>query len=406
MIFDIHRARRGFPALGRTVDGHQAIYADGPGGTQVHSSAVDAMSGYMSRGGSNHGGPFVTSVETDTLTEAARAAVADLFGSQPSEIAFGQNMTSLTFSVSRALARTWSPGDNIVLTRLDHDANVSTWLQAARDAEVEVRFADFDIDRGCVLDAGAVTPHLDDRTKLVAFTHASNAVGSITPVGDIVDAAHTVGALTFVDAVHYAPHGLIDVASTGTDFLVASAYKWFGPHTGCLYGRFELLEELEPYKLRPAPSHAPDKWETGTQSFESLAGVTAAVDYIASIGTGPTRRDKIVSAYQAIAEYEDSLSERFLAGIAEMPDVSLFGREGSEGRTPTFAVEIEGIASDDVAAALGAQGIFVWSGDYYAVEVMNALERADEGLVRIGFVHYNTVSEVDRVLGALEALID
>ncbi|MGI9665710.1 MAG: cysteine desulfurase-like protein [Acidimicrobiia bacterium] len=404
MTFDVARARRGFPALGRTVDGQQAAYLDGPGGTQVHSSAIEAMSAYMVRGGSNLGGPFVTSTETDVLTDEARVAVADLFGAMPSEIAFGQNMTSLTFSVSRALARTWSAGDNIVLTRLDHDANVSTWTQAAAEAQVEVRFADFDIASGCELTVEAVRRHLDGRTKLVAFTHASNAVGTITPVADIVAAAHEVGALTFVDAVHYTPHGLVDVKATGTDFLVASAYKWFGPHTGCLYGRHDLLESLEAYRLRPAPAHAPDKWETGTQSFESLAGVTSAVDYIASFGTGPDRRARLVSSYKDIGAYEAALSSRFLAGVAEMPRVNLFGKTGSEGRTPTFAIEVDGVSSGEVSEVLGAQGIFVWSGNYYAVEVMKHLNREQDGLVRIGFVHYNTLSEVDRVLGAIEDL--
>jgi cysteine desulfurase family protein (TIGR01976 family) len=401
MTLDTVSIRTGFPALARTLDGRPVAYLDGPGGTQVHDSVIRAMADFMARGGSNLGGSFVSSVETNAVVANARSAVADLFGAQPKEIVFGQNMTSLTYAMSRALARTWVSGDNIILTRLDHDANVSPWMQAAADSDVEVRFVDFDPEDGCDLDLGTLDAALDSRTRLVAFTHASNAVGTITPVADIVERSHSFGALTYVDAVHYAPHGLIDVAETGTDFLVASAYKWFGPHTGCLYGRDDLLSELVPYKLRPAPTASPDKWETGTQSFESLAGVTAAVDYIASLGHGTTRRERIVSAYGAINEHDTVLTNRLLAGIEAMPNVTMFGRAGATGRTPTFAIDIDGIAPAVVAESLGASGCFVWSGDYYAYEVMHRLGRAPAGLVRIGFVHYNNQEEVDRVLSEI-----
>ena len=405
-MIDIEMVREGFPALARTVAGEPAAYLDGPGGTQVHRTAIDAMSEFMERGGSNHGGSFVTSEETDATVAAARAAVADLFNADPGEIVFGQNMTSLTFALSRALARTWDPGDNIVVTRLDHDANVSTWMQAADDAGVGVRFVDFDPDAGCSLDLATLDAALDDRTRLVAFSHASNAVGTITPVAEIVERAHEVGALTFVDAVHFTPHGLVDVRATDTDFLIASAYKWFGPHTGCLYGKRSLLEGIRPYKLRPASDASPDRWETGTQSFESLAGVTAAVDYIASLGAGSTRRERLVSAYDAIGAYESKLSSRFLARLSEMSNVQLFGAPTSIGRTPTFAIEVAGCDPSDVARKLGDQGVFVWAGDYYAVEVMARLDRSDRGLVRIGFVHYNTMDEVDRVLDSIAAISD
>ena len=404
MAFDITSVRAGFSALGRTVNGRQAAYLDGPGGTQVHTSVIAAMAGFMERGGSNLGGPFATSIETDSVVSEARSAVADLFGARPNEIVFGQNMTSLTYAMSRALARTWRSGDNIVLTRLDHDANVAPWMQAASDAGIEMRFVDFDASDGCTLDLSSLDAALDERTRIVAFTYASNAVGTIVPIDEIVKRAHAVGALTYVDAVHYTPHGLIDVARSGTDFLVASAYKWFGPHTGCLYGRSELLSDLEPYKLRPAPALSPDRWETGTQSFESLAGVTAAVDYIASLGHGDTRRDQIVDAYRAIQDHESKLADRFLAGVAEMPRLTLFGATGSHGRTPTFAVDVAGTDPADVAQRLGERGVFVWSGDYYAWEVMRRLGKAPRGLVRVGFVHYNTEAEVDRVLAELSAL--
>ncbi len=404
MPLDIAAVRAGFPALDRELDGRSVAYLDGPGGTQVHASVIDSMAGFMERGGSNLGGPFSTSIETDAVVGAARSAVADLFGAQPSEIVFGQNMTSLTYAMSRALSRTWVVGDNIVLTRLDHDANVSPWMQAAADVGVEVRFIDFDPQDGCALDLETLDAALDDRTRLVAFTHASNAVGTITPVAEIVQRVHDVGALTYVDAVHYAPHGLIDVVETGTDFLVSSAYKWFGPHTGCLYGRDELLSDLVPYKLRPAPTESPDKWETGTQSFESIAGVAAAVDYIASLGEGTNRRERIASAYRAINDHDTELTDRFLAGIEAMPHVTLFGRSESEGRTATFAIDVDGVLPSAVAQDLGERGCFVWSGDYYAYEVMHRLGKAPEGLVRIGFVHYNTAEEVDRVLAALSTM--
>jgi cysteine desulfurase family protein (TIGR01976 family) len=402
---DIEAIRVQFPALGRTIDDRAAVYLDGPGGTQVPDRVIDTMAGFLRAGGSNLGGPFVTSLETDAVIESARAAIAALFNASPDEIAFGQNMTSLTFAVSRALGATWRRGDNVVVTRLDHDGNVWPWVRAARDAGVEARWLDFEPDRGCCLETEALGALLDERTRLVAVTHASNAVGTIVDVGSIVEQAHRVGALTYVDAVHYSPHGLIDVAATGTDFLVASAYKFFGPHTGCLYGRYEVLDQLDAYKLRPAPDKPPGKWETGTQSFESLAGVAAAIDYLASLGEDGNLRERLVSAFDAIGAYEQSLSGRFLEGIGAMDRITLYGISTAEGRTPTFTIDIDGVSSAEVARRLGDRGIFVWSGDYYAVEVMDRLGVADAGgLVRIGFVHYNTADEVDRVLEALAGL--
>jgi len=402
VALDVEAIRSQFPALSRTVDGQVAAYLDGPGGTQVPKSVIDAMADFMRAGGSNHGGPFVTSRETDAVAASARQAVADLFGASPGEIAFGQNMTSLTLSVSRALGATWTIGDNIVVTRLDHDANVWPWVIAARDAGVEVRWIDFDPEDGCRLQIEQVSDLVDRRTRLVAATHASNAVGTVTDLRSLIGAAHLVGALAYVDAVHYSPHGLLDVAALGTDFLAASSYKFFGPHTGCLYGRADVLNAVDAYKIRPAPDDPPGKWETGTQSFESLAGVTAAVDYIASLGEAGSRRERIRSAMETIAAYERSISERFLSGIAGLPKVRLYGRDNPDGRTPTFAVSVDGVHPDVVAAALGNLGIFVWSGDYYAVEVMRRLGVANQGgLVRIGFVHYNTFEEVNRVVAAL-----
>ena len=402
MALDVEAVRSQFPALSRDVNGQPAAYLDGPGGTQVPKSVIDAMADFMRAGGSNHGGPFVTSRETDAVAASARRAIADLIGASPDEIAFGQNMTSLTLSVSRALAATWMIGDNIVVTRLDHDANVWPWVIAARDAGVEVRWIDFDPEDGCRLQLEQVSEVIDRRTRLQAATAASNAVGTITDLEWLISAAHRVGALTYVDAVHYSPHGLLDIAALGTDFLAVSSYKFVGPHTGCLYGRTEVLNDVAAYKIRPAPDDPPGKWETGTQSFESLAGITAAVDYIASLGEGDSRRKRIVSAMETIGSYEHAISERFLDGIAELPRVRIYGRDTPAGRTPTFAVSISGVHPDDVAATLGDLGIFVWSGDYYAVEVMRRLGVANQGgLVRIGFVHYNTFEEVERVVAAL-----
>ena len=405
MPIDIDAVRAQFPALRRTQNGRQVAYLDGPGGTQVPDRVIEAIAGLLRDGASNHGGPFVTSHETDAVTERARSAVAALFNASPAEIAFGQNMTSLTFAVSRALANTWTSGDNLVVTRLDHDGNVWPWVRAAEEAGVEVRYLDFDPDKGCRLAVETLGELMDKRTRLVAVTHASNAVGTIVDVAAVVETAHAGGALTYVDAVHYSPHGLVDVAATGTDFLVASAYKFFGPHTGCLYGRYEILDELDAYKLRPAPVKPPGKWETGTQSFESLAGVAAAVDYLASLGTGDGLREQIVSAMGEIGDHESKLARRFLKGLNLLDGATLHGMPFATGRTPTFAISLDGVPPAEVAKALGDEGIFVWDGDYYAVEVMDRLGVADRGgLVRVGFVHYNTTEEVDRVLHALASI--
>ena len=405
--FDPHTVRDDFPALSRQVDGQPVIFLDGPGGTQSPVAVIEAMAGYLRSGSSNLGGPFLTSRETGVVAANARKAMADLFGARSTdEIAFGQNMTSLTFSVSRALSRTWVEGDEIVLTRLDHDANITPWTMAAADRGVTVRWADFDPESGCGLDMDSMEAAIGQRTKLVAVTHASNAVGTIVDVGRVGAMAHAVGALMYVDAVHFTPHRPVDVVAIDADFLVASAYKFFGPHTGVLYGKREHLAMLDAYKVRPAPGEPPGKWETGTQSFESLAGVTAAVGYIARLSgeTSVDRRAAILLGMQRIGAHETALASRFLTGAAEVPGLTVHGRQGATGRTPTFAVSVEGLTPDKVADRLGSEGIFVWSGHYYAVEVMRRLGFSSGGLVRIGFTHYNTDDEVDRLLNALEAL--
>lgn len=402
-MFDPEPLRVRFPALGRTHRGAPVAYFDGPGGTQVPESVIGAMAGMLEAGVSNLGGPFAASQLAEETMSEARRAVADLFGAaDPESLVFGQNMTSLTFSVSRALARTWRPGDRIVVTSLDHDANVAPWWMAAADIGVAVDVARFDSST-YQLPVEAVEGVLTDRTRLVAVTHASNALGSIPDVAAIVEAAHRVGALVYVDAVHYAPHGVVSVGDLDADFLVASAYKFFGPHTGCLYGRRELLEELDAYKVRPAPASGPEKWETGTQSFESLAGVTAAVDYLAGLGEGEDRRARLIDGHRRVGEYLDELTTMFLHGLGD--HLTLHGIAGTDNRTPTFAITVEGASPRQVAERLAEAGLYVWDGHYYAIEPMTQLGLLDQGgAVRIGFVHTTTRGEVDRLLEALAAL--
>ncbi len=404
-----HALRAQFPALGRTVGPYPAVFLDGPGGTQSPTRVIDAMAGYLRRGSSNHGGPFLTSREADATAEAARHAMRDLLNAhRPEEIVFGQNMTSLTFSLSRAIAQTWQPGDEIIVTRIDHDANISPWLRAAEDRGVAVRWLDFD-PTDCTLALDALPGLLTERTRLVAINYASNAVGTISDVARVVALAHGVGALTYVDAVHYAPHDVIDVQALDCDFLACSVYKFFGPHTGVLYGKYKWLDRLNAYKVRPAADEPPGKWETGTQSYESLSGVTAAVDYLADLGgaDGP-RRERLVRGMAAIKAYEAELSEHFLRGATGVPGLRVYGITDVESlarRTPTFAIALAGHAPEDVAAWLGERGFFVWHGHYYAIAVMERLGTLDRGgLVRVGFVHYNTIEEIDRLLAALRQL--
>ncbi len=408
-MLDPHALRTQFPALRRTVNGGPAVFLDGPGGTQSPARVIDALADYLRHGSSNLGGPFLTSHEADAAADNARRAMMDMLNARrPEEIVFGQNMTSLTFSVSRAIAQTWQPGDEIVVTRLDHDANISPWLRAAEDRGVSVRWLDFH-PADCTLALEQLPALLGKRTRLVAVNYASNAVGSISDVGRVAALAHQVGAWVYVDAVHYAPHDLIDVQALDCDFLACSVYKFFGPHTGVLYGKYELLDGLNAYKVRPASDEPPGKWETGTQSFESLCGVTAAVDYLAQVGGGQgTRRERLAQAMGAIKTYEMGLSEYFLREVRRIPGLRVYGITDVESlahRTPTFAVSLEGRAPQDVATWLGERGFFVWHGHYYAIAVMERLGTLESGgLVRIGFVHYNTVEEIDALIAALGEL--
>lgn len=398
--------RAQFPALRREENGSTVAWFDGPGGSQVPHSVIDAISTFLTHGGSNHGGAFAASRDSEAVHEEARSAIADLYGAREDDyVVFGMNMTSLNFALSRAVSANWSPGDEVVVTRLDHDANVSPWLRAAADRGVTVKWVPFDTDT-YRLDLDRLAEIVSPRTKLVAMTHASNAIGTIVDVAAATEIAHGVGALSVVDAVHYAPHGPIDIAAVDCDFLIASSYKFFGPHLGAMAGRGQLLEKLDAYKVRPAPAAGPGKWETGTQSFEALAGVVAAVDHIAGVTqTEGTRRERIIASYAAIQDHAITLGQQFLGGLPDTATV--FGiTDDLTARTPTFAIELDGFSARRLATELGDRGIYVTDGDYYAVEVMKALRRSDGGLVRIGFLHYTTEDEVDRLLAALHQLAD
>ncbi|HWB88244.1 MAG TPA: cysteine desulfurase-like protein [Acidimicrobiia bacterium] len=403
-VLDVEDVRSRFPALERTEQGRPVAYLDGPGGTQVPETVIEAMASTLRRGVSNLGGGFGASDEAVRITNESRQAIADLFNGDPTGVVFGQNMTSLTFAVSRALAATWSEGDSVVLTGLDHDANFTPWQRVAAERGIEVRVAEPDRETG-ELAPDAVTRLLDETVRLVAVPFASNALGNVVDVAAICAAARETGAISYVDAVHAGPHRLIDVAAVGADFVAASSYKFFGPHIGVLHGLPEHLATMDAYKVRPAPSDPPGKWETGTQSFESLAGVTAAVGHIASLGTGEGR-SAIESGMARIGDHERELGRRFLEGIAGMRHVRLYGvPEMNEHRVATFAVAVDGMHPDHVAAVMAERGVYVWSGHYYAVNLMDRLGLLDGGgLVRIGFVHYNTAEEVDRVLEVLGSL--
>ena len=410
---DLPRLRAQFPALARQLDGQAVIYADGPGGTQVPLSVTDAMTAYLKTSNANFGGVFAASKETNSMVAQARTSMAHfLNATSPDEIVFGQNMTSLTFAMSRALARTWQDGDEIIVTALDHDANVQPWRMAAEDRGVVVRTLPF-TEPDASLAVADLLPLLSPRTRLVALTAASNAVGSMVDLQPLIAAAKSVGALTYIDAVHFAPHGVIDVQSLGCDFLTCSAYKFSGPHLGIQYGRRALLESLTAYKVRPSSAVPPGKWETGTQNTEAIAGLQACLTHIAEIGSDQMQpacsRAHLVAGIQRIAAHEQILSARFLAGIATIPSMTVFGRVDPtcvHTRTPTFGLVLAGHAPRYVSEFLAARGIFVWDGHFYAQGVVEQLRLADRGgLVRIGFAHYTTLDEVDTVVAALRAVV-
>jgi cysteine desulfurase family protein (TIGR01976 family) len=431
---DLSHTRSQFPALAQTVNGHPAVFLDGPGGTQVPQRVIDAISDYLRRDNANTGGAYATSRHTDAMIAEARAAMGDFLHCGADEVVFGPNMTSLTYMISRSISREISgrelgPGDEILVTRLDHDANVSPWVQMAEDRGIKVRWAEIH-EEDCTLDLEDMASKINSKTKLVAVGYASNAVGTINPVKKIVEMAHAVGALAYVDAVHYGPHGLIDVAALDCDFLVCSTYKFFGPHMGVLFGKREHLQRLRPYKVRPLTDASPNRWEWGTLNHECIAGIGACVEYIAEIGCSSHsdsrasldgqprrlsphvaggRRAAIVAAFEVIHAYERGLMERLIAGLREIPKLRIYGITDParfDERCPTLAVRVEGQTPLELASALGERGFFTWDGNYYA---LNLTERLDVektgGFLRIGLVHYNTMEEVDRLLEALREIV-
>jgi cysteine desulfurase family protein (TIGR01976 family) len=403
-MLDLNLIRSQFPALSSG-----AIFLDNPGGTQVAQQTLKRMTDYLVRTNANHEGVFKTSRESDAIVDAARAAVADFLGAaRPEEIIFGQNMTSLTLHMSRSLARTLQAGDEIVVTRLDHDANIAPWLLIAEDRGCTVRWVEFDPE-DCTWNIEALQRQITDRTKLVAIGYASNAVGTINPVVDAVKIAHAAGALVYVDAVQYAPHGPIDVQALDCDFLVCSAYKFFGPHTGMLYGKYHHLEELKAYKVRPAHNEPPHKFETGTQSFESIAGVHGALEYFESLGSGETRRQRLVAALTALKDYEQSLSRALIEGLSSTKGLHIWGitdRSQLDRRVPTVSFTLDGWHPREVAAALDQHNIYVWDGNYYALAVTERLGLEDKGgMVRVGAAHYNTLAEVTRLVETVRGLV-
>lgn len=390
-MLDLPAIRARFPALTAiTADGRPVVHADAPGGTQVPQAVIDAMAAYLQAGNTNAHGAFARSQETDALCAEVRGKAAAFLGSGADGIVFGPNMTTLTFHLADALARTLHAGDHIVCTRLDHDANVSPWLLHAERTGAQIDWVDVDPEHG-TLDLS--TLRVDARTRVIAFPNASNALGTVVDPRPLVEAARSVGALTFMDAVHAAPHLPITQRETGVDVVVCSPYKFFGPHAGILSADPELLARLTPSKVRPAPDSGPERWQTGTAAFEAIAGVGAAIDYLNTVDM------------TAIGAHEHALSRRFLDGLAARPAVNVHGPPTPDGRTPTFAVTVDGHTPDAVAKHMADDGIAVWSGHYYAVEPMRALDLLDAGgAVRIGFVHYHGPDDVDRVLDALDRL--
>ena len=400
---DIATLRSRFPALARTHDGLPFIYFDGPGGTQVPDVVIDAVADYYRTSNANHGGAFATSAASDVIVAEAHAAIGDLLGVDADEVVLGANMTTLTFHLSRSIAAALQPGDEVVVTGLDHAANVDPWIAVAADRGLVIRWWEPRLD-DCTLHLDDLRAILSPRTKLVAAGWASNAVGTINPVAGIVEAAHSVGAWAYIDAVHAAPHLLIDAAAVNADFVACSVYKFFGPHVGAVYGRRSILASLKAYKVRPSDSG----YETGTGNFEGFAGALAAISYLESVGVmagaspGATRRDRLVAAMTAIRGVELALYRRLHDGLAAIDGVRLFGitdPASFDHRTPTAAITIEGVSSPDAATALGRAGIAVWDGNFYALELVERLGLADRGgLVRIGLTHYNTAEEVDRLV--------
>jgi len=405
---DVAWVRRQFPSLEQTVNGQPAVFFDAPGGTQVPQRVIDAISLYLANSNANTGGAFATSRATDQVIAEARAAMADFFNCATDEVVFGANMTSLTFALSRAIGRELKSGDELLVTCLDHDANVSPWV-CLEERGAKVRTADINAD-DCTLDMFDLQAKIRRCTRLVAVGYAANAVGTINDVAEIVRLSHAAGAMAFIDAVHYAPHGPIDVRTLDCDFLACSSYKFFGPHLGILFGKRELLQRLRPYKLRACTERLPDRWEAGTQNHECLAGLTAAVDYIADVGrhhhpAAQTRREAILAAYGVFQQHEREMAEQLISGLLTIPGLTFYGIKDPaqfDRRTPTVAIRMEGRTPRELATHLGERGIFTWDGNYYAVNLAERLGVQESGgMLRIGLAHYNTAEEVERLLAEL-----
>lgn len=422
MSFPIAAVRAQFPALASG-----AIYFDNPGGTQVSQRVIDRMTDYLVRCNANKGGAFPTSVESDAVLKAAHAAMAAMLNCDPAEVVFGQNMTTLTFHLSRSLARWLNPGDEIIVTRLDHDANIAPWLLVAEDRGAVIRWVDLD-PADCTLRMADFETLINPRTKIVAVGYASNAVGTINDVRRVVELAHAAGAWVYVDAVQYAPHAAIDVRALDCDFLVCSAYKFFGPHMGILYGKHALLEKLPAYKVRPAHDEPPDKFETGTQNHEGIAGVLGAVEYLAWLGVAAggapgaasypdlraaagdpaERRAQLTAGFDAMVAYEQALCAQLIAGLNTVPGLTVRGitdPASGDRRVPTVSFTLAGWHPRKVAEQLAEHNIYVWDGNYYALAIAERLGvQAHGGMVRVGLAHYNTAAEVTRLVEALQGL--
>jgi cysteine desulfurase family protein (TIGR01976 family) len=404
--------RSQFPALSQQVNGFPAVFLDGAGGTQVPQRVIDAIAEYLRCSNANTAGAYATSRTTDAMIGSARAAMADFFGSDADEVVFGPNMTTLTFAMSRSIGRELEAGDEIVITHLDHDANISPW-RALEERGVNIRFVDLH-EQDCTLDMDDLSRKITDRTRVVAVGYASNAVGTINNVYEIVRLAHSKGTLAYIDAVHYAPHGPIDVRELDCDFLVCSTYKFFGPHMGVLYGKRDHLKRLRPYKVRANTNAIPNCWEWGTLNHECIAGIAACVNYLADLGgrvdrSVSSRRGALLSAYRAIQQHEGELAAVLAQGLAEIPGLKVYGISDPKQfhrRCPTFGVRIAGYPPLELATKLGERGFFTWDGNYYALNLTERLDvEKDGGLLRIGLVHYNTAEEVQRFLSALREIV-
>jgi cysteine desulfurase family protein (TIGR01976 family) len=413
MAFQIDAVRGDFPALSLADNGRRRIYLDNPAGTQVPRTVADAVARCLLETNANLGGFFATTEAAQAVVDGAHAAMADFLGaSGPDEIIVGPNMTTLTYHLSRTLGRTFQPGDEIVVTRMEHEGNVSPWLQLAEDRGLTVRFVPFDRDSWQVEEA-ALAAALTDRTRLVALNYASNLTGSINRVRDLTRIAKAAGALVYVDAVQFAPHGLIDVQALDCDFLACSAYKFFGPHLGIVWGRRAVIGALEAYKCRCSSNGLPERFETGTPQIELMAGLSAAVDYFArvgeSTGAGGSRRDKIAAAFKASIAYENPLAQRLIDGLCDIAGLTIHGITDPARlaeRVPTVSFTVEGISPESIVRPMNAEGIFVWSGHNYAWEVVHQLGiPTDQGVVRIGIAHYNTADEIDETLESVHRIV-